>query len=122
MITMTLPEGYKGYLLVLLFVFFMGVLFVKSIQNRRFLKKKEKKWLLEEMIMNHGQSLAFINFGLQVCLHPWMLENLLQNPFFAFVAAFFLTALMLLFYIMVYIIPPRMEEFLLKTCPEFKLE
>jgi hypothetical protein len=116
-----LPEGFKGYFVALTFLFLMIIIFAKSIRNRKFLKRKHKKWLMEDMILNHGNSLVFLNLGLQICIYPYILESLAKYPIGAFIFSFLLVALILLFYIMVFIIPPRLEEFLIQTYPEYKM-
>ncbi|MGB5700547.1 hypothetical protein [Muriicola sp.] len=116
-----LPEGYKGYFIAVTFLFFMVIALVKSLQNKKGLKKKNSKWLLEDMIMNHTNSLAFLNLGLQICINPFILESLAEYPIGSLLVSFFLVFLMLLFYIMVYIIPPMTEDLLIKTYPEYKM-
>ncbi|MGB5378537.1 hypothetical protein [Muriicola sp.] len=116
-----LPEGYKGYFIAVTFLFLMVIVFVKSLQNKKGLKKKNRKWLLEDMIMNHTNSLAFLNLGLQICINPFILESLAEYPIGSLLVSFFLVVLMLLFYIMVYIIPPMTEDLLIKTYPEYKM-
>lgn len=111
----------KGYFISFLFLGVMSVIFVKAIKNRKRLKNNSKKWLMEDMILNHGTSLAFVNLGLQVCINPMILKEVVLHPIGAFVMAFLLTAMVLLFYVMVYVIPPRTEEFLIKTYPEYKM-
>ncbi len=116
-----LPEGYKGYLISILFTAVMAIIFVKTYRNRKQLKKKKKKWMLEDMILNNSNSLVFLNLGLQVCIYPHGLEGLLQNSYIALILAFLLTFMLLVFYIMVYIIPPMTEDLLIKTYPEYKM-
>ncbi len=57
-----LPEEIKGYFIAVAFLSFMGIISVKAFRNRKRLKKKNTKWLLEDMILNHSNSLAFIKF------------------------------------------------------------
>ena len=76
---------------------------------------------MEDMILNHGNSLAFLNLGMQVCINPILLDEVLIHPIWGFVFAFLLSALALLFYVMVYKIPPRMQDFLIQTYSDYKL-
>ncbi len=117
-----LPYENRGYFIALFFVGVMSVIFIKSIKNRKRLKEKSKKWMLEDMILNHGTSIAFVNLGLQFCINPWILNKALYSPLGSLVMTFLLTAMALLFYVMVFEIPPRTEEFLMKTYPEYKME
>lgn len=116
-----LPLGYKGYVIASTFLLAMGVIFAKSIRNRKFLKNKNKKWLLEEMILNHTNSVFLLNLGIQICIYPNNLESLAKYPIGIYIISFMLVAVILLFYIMVFVIPPRVEEFLMQTYPEYKM-
>jgi len=114
-------EGYKGYFIAGTFLFLMAIIVAKSFRNKKLLKKKNKKWLLEDMIVNHTNSFMLLNLGVQICIYPRFIESLVMHPFWAFIISFLLIAVVLLFYIMVFIIPPRLEEFLLQTYPEYKM-
>ncbi len=116
-----LPEEIKGYFIAVAFLSFMGIISVKAFRNRKRLKKKNTKWLLEDMILNHSNSLLLLNFALQICINPIIMKSVVQYPLGALTVSVLLVALLLLFYIMVFIIPPKMEELLMQTYPEYKM-
>jgi hypothetical protein len=116
-----LNKDIRGYAIAVLFAGTMCVFFVKSLRNREKIKNKDKKWLMEDMILNHGNFILYFNFAIQICIYPRILDEVLQNPILAFVFAFLLTGLALLFYLMVFKIPLRTEDFLIQTYPEYKM-
>jgi len=91
--------------------------------NKHKKKRANKKWLLEEIIVNTGGfvSLSFIPLQtFTIFLDEAIVLN--QYPFITFIAAFSLTIILLLTYIIFKIIPDKAEEFLLDAYPEYKFE
>jgi hypothetical protein len=107
---------------------FMGTLLVglipflyKSWQYKKRLNKKARKWMLEEMIFTQ---MGWFNIGL-LPMHVFNLsinsDGLYLNQWFLLGLSFFIACFFILFYVVVYIIPPKAEELLAETYPEYKM-
>ncbi len=99
-----------------------GVLLYRTIQlnkikKQRF-KKTNKKWLLEEYVLNVGNGGSLGCLWLQIPLNIDV-HNLPQT--YSIVMAFFLICYLILIYIVVFVLPSKIEEILINEYPEYKL-
>jgi hypothetical protein len=99
-----------------------GVLIIRSFQlhkikKRRF-KKTNKKWLLEEYILNLGNIGAFAYFIIQIPLH---MKTQIESTISMILIALFFTCYVVLTYVISFFLPSKMEEILKKQYPEYKL-
>lgn len=106
-----------GYLIILL-----SVLFYKTFQNKKSLKKEKKKWLFKEIIFNYGYFGSFSILTYQLMNHlvnglNWITETSFSLLFISVILVF----LSIYFYISFYIIPVKAEEYLQVTYPEYEL-
>ena len=88
-----------------------------KLKKERF-KQSNKKWLLEEYILNAGNIGAFVYFILQV---PLNMETQLESTFPIILISFFFTSYIILTYIIAFLLPLKIEEILIKQYPEYKL-
>lgn len=112
-----IPLGYQNYAIVVIFLLFLIPSSIKMFNYNRILKKKERKWMLEEMLLTQ---MGFFNF-LMIPVHLFNIRFEVENFYILGFIAFFTVALLLLFYVMVYIIPPKAEELLAETYPEYNI-
>ncbi|MGB5498413.1 MAG: hypothetical protein WBM77_05755 [Maribacter sp.] len=106
-----------GIAVMLVLVFFLFVTF----RNKRKQKTKTRKWLLEDMIATNGNIFLVLNFALQILIFPNLIEWPLESPLGTFMVSFGVVLLFLLFHVMVNVIPPKAEELLVETYPEYKM-
>ncbi|MEP5256054.1 hypothetical protein [Winogradskyella rapida] len=107
---------------------FFGIILIwcsyKSIQlNRQFRRRKEvshKKWMLEEMIFRQAGSTMFV-FMSQLYNVYKIPEHFGDNAYFLFLFSLGFTALTLINYISLEVIPSKAEKLLNETYPEFSL-
>jgi hypothetical protein len=100
----------------------VGVLMIRSFHLHRIKKTRfkitNKKWLLEEYILNLGNIGAFAYFIIQVPLNmPAQIESTISM----ILVAMFFTGYIILAYIISFVLPSKMEEILIKQYPEYKL-
>ncbi|QNK76798.1 hypothetical protein H7F37_11790 [Winogradskyella sp. PAMC22761] len=115
------------YTAALALVFF-GVILVwctyKSIQlNKQFRQRKEvsnKKWMLEEMIFKQAGSTMFV-FMSQLYNVYRIPESFGENAYFLVLFSLAFTALTLVNYISLEVIPSKAEKLLNEAYPEFSL-
>ena len=95
--------------------------FKYNIELKRKLKKTGKKWLVDEMIRQSG---LFFFIGIQI---PIQLLKYVNNDSFVLNTSWLLTISFLLsifatfVYIVIRIMPPKLEEEMCKLYPEYKL-
>lgn len=104
----------------LLFVFLLTML-VMTLVNRKKQKKKDKKWLLEDIIAGHGNSLVLLNLIVQIIIYPRWFESVFNSPIATILVSFMVVLISLLFYVIINVIPKKAEEFLSETYPEYKM-
>lgn len=73
--------------------------------------------MLEEMLLNNIGAFNFIQLPIQFM----NIRFEVVNPYILGIISIFSVSLLLLFYVMVFIIPPKAEELLAETYPEYKL-
>lgn len=99
----------------------MGPLLIMNLKFRKKIKSKERKWLLEEMIFNQmGYFNLFLlpvhifNFGL-------ISHRLFLNQYFLLGFSFVVVCYIIMIYVMIKVIPPKAEQLLSETYPEYKM-
>ena len=90
---------------------------LQQMKKRRF-KQTNKKWLLEEYILNAGNigAFAYIIFSL-----PINLKVQVTSTYAIVFMSLFFTSYILLIYIIAFVLPKKAEEILEKQYPEYKL-
>lgn len=107
---------------------FYGIIMVWAIckgilLNRHFKRRKEisnKKWMLEEMIFRQAGIASFV-FMSQLFNVYRIPKDFSNNSYFLFLFSLGFTALVLINYISLEIIPNKAEKLLNETYPEFSL-
>lgn len=104
-----------GYLIILL-----SVLFYKTFQNKKSLKKEKRKWLFKEIIFNYGYfgSFSILTYQLMNFLVNGM-RSISNTNFIVLFISVILVFLSIYCYISFYIIAPKAEEYLQETYPEY---
>ena len=99
-----------------------AVLIVRLFQLQKMKKKRfkqtNKKWLLQEYILNAGNigAFAYVIFSL-----PINLKVQLTSTYAMVCMSLFFTSYMLLIYIIAFVLPQKAEEILKNQYPEYKL-
>ena len=115
---------YTAILALIFFAIITGWCIYKGIQlNRQFRRRKEvsnKKWMLEEMIFKQAGStmFVFLSQGFNVYHIPDEFGN---NAYFLVFFSLAFTAITLINYISLEVIPNKAEKLLNETYPEFSL-
>ena len=85
-------------------------------------KKKEKIYLLEQMIHQSKSGFAFVHLlNIMNALNLFSIDMLPLSIYWVLLLSFLLTLVTLLFYITQFTIPEKAEELLKETYPEYKL-
>jgi len=97
------------------------VLIIRLFQLQKLMKRRlkeiNKKWLLEESILNAGNVGAF---GYLIFQIPVRFVQIESTPIILAVSLFF-TSYIMITYIITFVIPSQIEEILIKQYPEYKL-
>jgi hypothetical protein len=88
-----------------------------KLKKQRF-KATNKKWLLEEYILNAGNIGAFGYFIVQF---PLQFDKHLSNEPLIIAMSVFFTCYIVLLYIIAFVLPSKVEELLKKQYPEYRL-
>lgn len=102
-----------GVCLVLL----LRLLQLYSIKKQR-LKETNKKWLLEDYILNAGNMGVFSYIYFQI---PLQMDFQMQSGMLMILVSLFFTCYILVSYIITFVLPSKIEEILIKQYPEYKL-
>ncbi|MGZ0015641.1 hypothetical protein [Yeosuana sp. AK3] len=112
----------KNYVIMpMLIIIFTLVIFSSAKvfkQIKRNQKETGKKWLFENVIAQLGGFVHFLNFGFQVLVNS---TNWKWNSISLVVFSFCIVMYMLLFYISIKVVSPKLKEKLSKEHPEYKL-
>lgn len=110
------------------YYFFMGTLILtllplvtRSFNYRKRLNSKKRKWMLEEKIFNQ---MGYFNLGLLpiYVLKITILSSILfSNDFYTMVLSLFVVCYIIMVFIMIMVIPPKAEQLLSETYPEYKM-
>jgi len=98
-------------------VFGVRLFQLQKIRKQRF-KQTNKKWLLEDYILNAGNLGAFSGVFVQIPLQTGL--HLTSIPIIIAMSSIF-TCLIVLTYIVAFVLPSKCEELLEKQYPEYKL-
>ena len=109
--------GYQQYAITGVFLLFLIPATIKLVQYHRILKKKDRKWMLEEMLL---ANIGMINF-IQIPIQLMNIRFEIENNYIILLLSIASITLLLLFYVMVFVIPPKAEELLEETYPEYKM-
>jgi len=90
---------------------------LQKLKKRRF-KETNKKWLLEESILNAGNIGAFGYIIFQI---PFRFDNHIESILLIISVSLFFTCYIIITYIIVFVLPSKIEEILIKQYPEYKL-
>ncbi len=100
---------------VICFMFY-HLIKLHRLKKKRF-KQTDKKWLLEESILNAGGIGAFGYSFFQIPLFKFQLES----PYTITLMSFFFTCYILITYCVLYVLPSKIENILTEQYPEYKL-
>jgi len=105
-----------------IFIFLLIRLFqLQKLKKQRF-KQTHKKWILEDYILNAGNIVSFALIILQIILQiSFNLKTHIDSTLFIIAASIFFTCFIMLTYIIAYILPSKVEVFLINQYPEYKL-
>lgn len=114
----SIPIAYRGYTL-------QGVLFLTAItffwyavkNKRKYKSKNNKRWLLEDVIFQWGDTLQIVLF---FYYYPFGVLTRTANVYIEFALVVCTVCAAVLGYIMVGIIPKKVELLLEETYPEYK--
>ena len=108
-------NGY--YLIIGLFVLSMFFAGYKLYHLRKKMKKKDKKWMLEEMLLTQGGGSAFF-----IATYPLHFSyRTFNGDYKTVLMSFFLTSLTIILYVSLEVIPKKSEELLTEHYPEYKI-
>jgi hypothetical protein len=101
---------------------FLTVIFYKLFENKKKQKKESKKWLFKGIIFNYGSTIGsqilvfqILNFSIND------IESFLGTNLFLFFISSLLVVLSIFSFIILFLIPSKVEEYLSKTYPEYNL-
>lgn len=125
-----IPDHKKMVFIGSLFIIFSFFLTYKGIllfiKRKRKIKKKEKIWMLEDLILTQGGNGIIFLF---IPLHTFNFLTsfkIVKDSFWASSGLFymllisFIVLYLLFFYVMMVVIPPKAEKLLEETYPEYK--
>lgn len=105
--------------LVLLATVFPFVAIIKNNQKKkRQVENKEQRWLFEEIIFSFGNIMVFISFPIQFLIN--FPKSAFQNDYILMLLSFLIVSYYLILFIMLKIIPGKVEQYLEETYPEYK--
>lgn len=90
---------------------------LQKLKKRR-LKETNKKWLLEESILNAGNIGAF---GYLIFQIPLQMDFQMHSGILIALVSLFFTCYIVVSYIITFVLPSQIEEILEKQYPEYKL-
>jgi len=119
---------YRNYVVLGLFVLPICVLFFKivkyKIQQKRLKKNDGKIWMFEEIIYSYGQSVLIFQLFVHVpqfLTRTDSLSNILNTSEGAIIVSAIIVVFLLMMYIMLYVIPSKAREHIIKAHPEYNL-
>lgn len=119
-----LSNDYYSMGMVVLFVSYFILLTVKNYRNRKAKQKSgEKKWLFEEIILQHGSGfgLGFLPIYLFNILIPNRTNFTELHPYILVTLSFLFVLLCIMIYVMLVEIPKKAQEYIEETYPEYEL-
>jgi len=91
----------------------------KMMKLRKRIRKKQRKWMMEEMLLTQGSSMAFI-----IATYPLHFMNFTSRFTEGYITAFtsiMIVLISILIYVSLEVIPSKAEKLLEDTYPEYKL-
>lgn len=105
---------YLGFALFLSGAFFAAF---KLYSYRKKIKRKKKKWMLEDLIFTQGGGSSLI-----IAVYPLYFSSAVYSGGYeTILMSIFLTAICIVLYVSLIVIPSKAEELLAETYPEYKL-
>jgi len=99
-----------------------AILIIRMVQLHRIkklrLKATNKKWLLEESILNAGNIGAFSYIYFQI---PLQMDVQMHSGVLMALVSLFFTCYIVVSYIITFVLPSQIEEILIKQYPEYNL-
>ena len=95
----------------------LGLVFMLYRRNKTKENKIEKRWLMKELIDRYGNSSAFWFIPIQ--LSNLIFSRVEFDFYMSLFISFILVSSFLYSYIMIFILPKKSEEYLLKVYPEY---
>jgi hypothetical protein len=120
-------DFYSKWIFLGIYVILIGTAFYYMIENRKNRKQKtvlgQKRWLFEEIINKYGDFSAALIVPLNIFIQLLNHSNvILSNNYWILGLSSFLVVIAISIFIIFVIIPSKVEEYLLATYPEYKLE
>lgn len=112
-----IPIIYQNYILTGIFLLFLIPSTIKMVKYRRILKQKERKLMLEEMLLTQMGFFSIIQLPIQLVNIKFEIEN----DYILGLVSILTISLLLLFYVLVFVIPSKAEDLLAETYPEYKM-
>tara|TARA_R110002051_G_scaffold258937_3_gene318264 strand:- start:4977 stop:5666 length:690 start_codon:yes stop_codon:yes gene_type:complete len=112
-----IPVTYQHYTLLGIFMLFLIPATLKMVQYQKIIKRKERKWMLEEMLLTQMGFFSIIQLPIQLVNIKFEIEN----DYILGVVSIFTVSLLLLFYVLVFVIPSKAGVLLAETYPEYKM-
>lgn len=116
---LNLEDSYNFFLGTLLIA--LMILFFMSFRYRKKMNSKKRKWMLEEMLFNQ---MGYFNLGLfpiYALKMTFLSPRLFSNDLYTLSLSLFVICYIMLIYVMIMVIPPKAEELLAETYPEYKM-
>ena len=100
-------------------ILLLGVLpmFISMRKHKKKLKKKSRKWMLEEMLLNQ----AGVAQILMLPIHLFNFDYNITSSFGLVLISFCIVSMLLLVYTITFVIPAKAEKLLEETYPEYKI-
>ncbi|NQY29062.1 MAG: hypothetical protein HRT69_06280 [Flavobacteriaceae bacterium] len=95
-----------------------------KIQQKKRKKTGEKLWMFEEIISSYGQTFLMIQFIVltpQFLAHPGVFSNIISTQAGSIIVSAIMVLFLLMMYIMLYVIPSKAIEHIIKAYPEYNL-
>ena len=114
------PNNYKLDLINGVLLFSAVLLIIASFLNKKRLKKG-KRWLLKDIIYQFGNSIAF--FYLPIYTYNWYTPSsgVLENIYLQYALSAYTVMYLFICFVMIYVIPKKVNEILSETYPEYSL-
>lgn len=98
----------------------IGFLFYRTLNMRKKLKNKEKKWMLEDIIFNQVAMVNLLVFPVYL-FNSFKNQNPFSGDFFQWAISIFFVLVCILVYSITIVIPSKSEKLLEETYPEYKM-
>ncbi|WP_405268165.1 hypothetical protein [Cellulophaga sp. Ld12] len=109
--------NYQHSIIMVLYLSFFAIAFIRLIKYNTILKKKKHKWMLEEILLTQMGLFSLFQLPIHILNMPVEIES----SHFLGLMSFFNVSVIILFYVMVFQIPSKAADLLEKTYPEYKM-